>query len=178
MHMSLILLALCLRKPNGISHLFSMTYTFAGNSWRVGNKTGVRPRPCPLQNRLNWGHFTRFSGRDNYPQRRGTRPFEFANSIRGFCETVPCSHHTTGLDCIAGFGLLTVGRVRYITSPLSWRPAVREALGPMALPRVTRPALRSDVRTRREDPDAEAPHTVPLYALARLRESRPRLNSG
>jgi len=41
---------------------------------QVGNKKGVRPWPCPLQNRLNWGHFTRFSGRDNYPQRRGTRP--------------------------------------------------------------------------------------------------------
>src|SRR5215510_4204984 len=33
MHMLLILLALCLRKPNGISHLFSMTYAFAGNGW-------------------------------------------------------------------------------------------------------------------------------------------------
>ena len=31
MHMPLILLALCLRKPNGISHLFSTAYTFAGN---------------------------------------------------------------------------------------------------------------------------------------------------
>src|SRR5262249_32444227 len=33
MHMSLILLTLCLRKPDGISHLFSITYTFAGNGW-------------------------------------------------------------------------------------------------------------------------------------------------
>src|SRR5262252_2185538 len=31
MHMLLILLALCLRKPDGISHLFSITYTFVGN---------------------------------------------------------------------------------------------------------------------------------------------------
>jgi transposase len=31
MHMLLILLALCLRKPNGISHLFSIAYAFAGN---------------------------------------------------------------------------------------------------------------------------------------------------
>src|SRR5689334_1798141 len=33
MHMSLILLALCLRKPNSISHLFSTAYAFAGNGW-------------------------------------------------------------------------------------------------------------------------------------------------
>src|SRR2546421_12845879 len=33
MHMLLILLALCLRKPNGISHLFSIAYAFAGNGW-------------------------------------------------------------------------------------------------------------------------------------------------
>jgi len=33
MHMSLILLALCLRKPSGISHLFSIPYAFSGNSW-------------------------------------------------------------------------------------------------------------------------------------------------
>ena len=32
MHMLLILLALCLRKSNGISHLFSTAYAFAGNS--------------------------------------------------------------------------------------------------------------------------------------------------
>jgi hypothetical protein len=31
MHMLLILLALYLRKTNGISHLFSITYAFAGN---------------------------------------------------------------------------------------------------------------------------------------------------
>src|SRR2546430_17342027 len=31
MHMLLILLALCLRRPNGISHLFSIVYAFAGN---------------------------------------------------------------------------------------------------------------------------------------------------
>src|SRR5207247_9542909 len=31
MHMLLILLALCLRRPNGISHLFSIAYAFAGN---------------------------------------------------------------------------------------------------------------------------------------------------
>jgi hypothetical protein len=31
MHMSLILLALCLRKPNDISRLFSIAYAFAGN---------------------------------------------------------------------------------------------------------------------------------------------------
>src|SRR6516165_10516107 len=30
-HMLLILLALCLRKPNGISHLLSMAYAIAGN---------------------------------------------------------------------------------------------------------------------------------------------------
>jgi hypothetical protein len=35
MHMLLILLALCLRKPNGISHLFSIAYAFAGNGWFV-----------------------------------------------------------------------------------------------------------------------------------------------
>src|SRR2546430_15888252 len=34
MHMLLILLALCLRKPNGISHLFSIAYAFAGNGCR------------------------------------------------------------------------------------------------------------------------------------------------
>ena len=33
MHMLLILLALCLRRPNGISHLFSIAYAFAGNGW-------------------------------------------------------------------------------------------------------------------------------------------------
>ena len=37
MHMLLILLALCLRKPNGISHLFSIAYAFAGNGWIVPN---------------------------------------------------------------------------------------------------------------------------------------------
>src|SRR5438309_906675 len=31
MHMLLILLILCLRKPGGISHLFSIAYAFAGN---------------------------------------------------------------------------------------------------------------------------------------------------
>jgi hypothetical protein len=31
MHMSLILLTLCLRKPDGTSHLFSIAYAFAGN---------------------------------------------------------------------------------------------------------------------------------------------------
>jgi hypothetical protein len=31
MHMLLILLALCLRKSDGISHLFSIAYAFAGN---------------------------------------------------------------------------------------------------------------------------------------------------
>src|SRR4029453_11648608 len=34
MHMLLILLALCLRKLNGISHLFSIAYAFAGNGWQ------------------------------------------------------------------------------------------------------------------------------------------------
>jgi hypothetical protein len=34
--MLLILLALCLRKPNGISHLFSIVYALAGNSWGGG----------------------------------------------------------------------------------------------------------------------------------------------
>jgi hypothetical protein len=33
MHMLLILLALCLRKSDGISHLFSIAYAFAGNGW-------------------------------------------------------------------------------------------------------------------------------------------------
>ena len=31
MHILLILLTLCLRKPDGISHLFSIAYAFAGN---------------------------------------------------------------------------------------------------------------------------------------------------
>src|SRR4029450_13540440 len=31
MHMLLILLTLCLRKPDGISHLFSIAYAFDGN---------------------------------------------------------------------------------------------------------------------------------------------------
>ena len=31
MHMLLILLILCLRKPDGISRLFSIAYAFAGN---------------------------------------------------------------------------------------------------------------------------------------------------
>ena len=35
MHMLLILLTLCLRKPDGISHLFSIAYAFAGNGWYV-----------------------------------------------------------------------------------------------------------------------------------------------
>ena len=35
MHMLLILLALCLRKSDGISHLFSIAYAFAGNGWVV-----------------------------------------------------------------------------------------------------------------------------------------------
>src|SRR5215813_3677278 len=33
MHMLLILLALCLRKTNGIRYLLSITYAFAGNGW-------------------------------------------------------------------------------------------------------------------------------------------------
>src|SRR5262249_23847592 len=41
---------------------------------QVGNKKGVRPWPFPLQNRLSWGHCTRFWGQNNYPQRSGTRP--------------------------------------------------------------------------------------------------------
>ena len=39
--MLLILLTLCLRKPDGISHLFSTTYTFAGN--------GCIPEPRALR---------------------------------------------------------------------------------------------------------------------------------
>src|SRR5215813_9260828 len=31
----------------------------------VGNTKGVRPWPCPLQNRLSWGHCTRFWGPNN-----------------------------------------------------------------------------------------------------------------
>src|SRR5262249_48639978 len=38
------------------------------------NTKGVRPWPCPLQNRLSWGHFTWFWGQNNYPQWSGTRP--------------------------------------------------------------------------------------------------------
>ena len=34
--MLLILLALCLRKPNGISRLFSIAYAFDGNGWEPG----------------------------------------------------------------------------------------------------------------------------------------------
>src|SRR5262245_59131262 len=41
---------------------------------QVGNKTGVRPWPCPLQNRLSGGHCTRCWGQNNYPQSWGTRP--------------------------------------------------------------------------------------------------------
>src|SRR5256714_2147401 len=41
---------------------------------QVGNKKGVRSWSCPLQNRLSWGHFTRFWGQNNYPQWSGTRP--------------------------------------------------------------------------------------------------------
>src|SRR4030095_10233572 len=37
MHMLLILLALCLRKLNGISRLFSIAYAFAGNGWDPTN---------------------------------------------------------------------------------------------------------------------------------------------
>ena len=55
--------------------------------------------------------------------------------------------------------------VRDIKFPLSWRPAMREAPGPMALPRVAGPALRAGVRTTREDPDAGEPYVVPLHAL-------------
>jgi hypothetical protein len=46
----------------------------------------------------------------------------FQRSIRPFCETLPFSHTTSHSDCIAGCGVLTVHRLRHITSP-SWRPA-------------------------------------------------------
>src|SRR5688500_14935908 len=36
MHMLLILLTLCLRKPDGISRLFSIAYAFAGNGCNHG----------------------------------------------------------------------------------------------------------------------------------------------
>src|ERR1700741_2395650 len=39
MHMLLILLALCLRKTDGISHLFSITYAFAGVNIRLTHPT-------------------------------------------------------------------------------------------------------------------------------------------
>jgi hypothetical protein len=42
MHMLLILLTLCLRKPDGISRLFSIAYTAAGNGWRAVDATAVR----------------------------------------------------------------------------------------------------------------------------------------
>jgi hypothetical protein len=46
---------------------------------------------------------------------------EFANGIPPFFAIQPFSHKTTRSDCIEGFGLLTVRRVRHITS-LSWCP--------------------------------------------------------
>ena len=39
--MLLILLTLCLRKPGGISHLFSIAYAFAGNGCRLGQSDGI-----------------------------------------------------------------------------------------------------------------------------------------
>src|SRR4029453_18594118 len=43
MHMLLILLALCLRKSDGISHLFSIAYAFAGNGCQVMEIPPIQP---------------------------------------------------------------------------------------------------------------------------------------
>ena len=63
MHMLLILLTLCLRKPDGISHLFSIAYAFAGNGWFLDGECmwcGMLFRASPdrmtasLQRELKW----------------------------------------------------------------------------------------------------------------------------
>ena len=59
--MLLILLALCLRKPNGISHLFSIAYALAGNGWLTLD-TIHKPRERYLDQMLF--HLMR-DGRDN-----------------------------------------------------------------------------------------------------------------
>jgi hypothetical protein len=57
-------------------------------------------------------------------RRRARRHFsasEFANSIPPFFATTLFSHNPTRSAYIAGLGLLTAFRVRYIRFPLSWR---------------------------------------------------------
>src|SRR4030095_992113 len=70
MHMLLILLALCLRKSDGISHLFSIAYAFAGNGCFSGNPAlGLvcnGPPTC-------WGHTPSSSGTDRRLLRSGSR---------------------------------------------------------------------------------------------------------
>src|SRR4029453_11912921 len=52
MHMLLILLTLCLRKPDGISHLFSIAYAFAGNGCERGDNGLQRLNCVPCAARL------------------------------------------------------------------------------------------------------------------------------
>jgi hypothetical protein len=62
--MLLILLTLCLRKPDRISRLFSIAYTFAGNGWLghnlIGDPTGctITLQPSDLTGDPGFGPFT------------------------------------------------------------------------------------------------------------------------
>src|SRR6266851_4557801 len=60
MHMLLILLTLCLRKPDWVSPLFSMAYDFAGNGW-TGSAPGppfTPPAPQPVQPATQEAHLS------------------------------------------------------------------------------------------------------------------------
>jgi hypothetical protein len=48
MHMLLILLALCLRKSDGISHLFSIAYAFAGNGCLLASARAHHSEAVPI----------------------------------------------------------------------------------------------------------------------------------
>src|SRR5215510_5688575 len=112
----------------------------------VGNKKGVRPWPCPLQNRLSWGHFTRFWGQNNYPQWSGTRPAPLVYGLG--CVVLawasPLCPSLVGASTTGGItGHLSYPVVRRCSRVLSW-PLPNHAGGSAARSRAVGGRLPGD----------------------------------
>src|SRR6266446_5502941 len=87
MHMLLILLTLCLRKPDGISHLFSMAYAFAGNGCSWGERSAVRGVAQALPPEFSTLHGWR-QGSPHQPRILGSRISRKASPSRFTASTV------------------------------------------------------------------------------------------
>ena len=56
----------------------------------IREKNGCGIIAYPPHNSALGGHFTRSAGRDNYPQRRGTRPSDVASALGDVLRHAPC----------------------------------------------------------------------------------------